>query len=371
MRASKLLIMAALLVLLSAYCFSANTVALPTSIQPKLSGEPPNFEEQEIWTYNYSFTNLTSLSSVQTTMHANTTNIIFSEVKDYYNKSRDCYILWFSPVDPQSTLILLDILSRGFGITDLNASDIVGLGDTSILLLYLGVNTTQGEYNFSWVRIDWRVDHYSKDNKELNVLLTMSLNVTCSYSIFNFTLFLGKDFGNYTSVLNVSYYGFVDYYNGTMYNLYASGNLTYNFPDTYLFYPAFRVEGTENVVVPAGTFECWRIAVLNATDPSDTVGYYWYSPDAKIYAKIDMNTTDSFGNRCNIYAELTYSYSTGAPWSPGIEWELPMSLLLSYSAAYNSYRQQQGNTILLVGVAVLLIVAAVVGIIISIAVKQK
>ncbi|MEM2136180.1 MAG: hypothetical protein QXG44_15095 [Candidatus Jordarchaeaceae archaeon] len=367
----KIIIAVALIALLSAYCFSAHTAAIPVPIQPKLSGEPPTFGLEERWTYSLNFTNMTSLSSAQTSMYANTTGFL-TTTNDYYGNMSDCYVLWFSPVDPQSILILLDVLSRGFGITDLNASDIVGLGNSSVLRLFLSVNPYLEEYNFSWVKSIWNVS-YDTDDKKLYASLVLTPNVICSYSIFNFTLNSGKTFGNYTETLNIKFgsLGPVCYYNGSWYNNSAVDNLTYNFPDTYLFYPAFRVEGTEMVTVPAGTFECWRIAVLNATDPSDTVGYYWYSPSAKNYAKINVTTTDLSGNEYNTYAELTYYKSTVSPWSPGMAWGLLMFLLFPYLAVYNSYQQQQRNTMLFMGAAVLLIVAIVVGIIISARRRQK
>ncbi|MEM2958201.1 MAG: hypothetical protein QW261_07920 [Candidatus Jordarchaeaceae archaeon] len=366
----KIIIAVALIALLSAYCFSAHTAAIPVPIQ-KLSGEPPTFLLEERWTYSLNFTNMTSLSSALTTMYANTTGFT-TTTNDYYGNMSDCYVLWFSPVDPQSILILLDVLSRGFGITDLNASDIVGLGNSSVLRLFLSVNPYLEEYNFSWVKSTWNVS-YDTDDKKLYASLVLTPDVICSYSIFNFTLNSGKTFGNYTETLNIKFgsLGPVCYYNGSWYNNSAVDNLTYNFPDTYLFYPAFRVEGTEMVTVPAGTFECWRIAVLNATDPSDTVGYYWYSPSAKNYAKINVTTTDLSGNEYNTYAELTYSKSTVSPWSPGMAWGLLMFLLFPYLAVYNSYQQQQRNTMLFMGAAVLLIVAIVVGIIISARRRQK
>ncbi|MBS7250048.1 MAG: hypothetical protein KIH08_05570 [Candidatus Freyarchaeota archaeon] len=310
---------------------------------------------------------MTSSSSAQTTIYANTTGFT-TKTNDYYGFMRDCYVLWFSPVDPQSILILLDILSKGFGITDLNASDIVGLGNSSVLKLYLSVNTYLGEYNFSWVKSEWNVS-YDTDDKKLYALLSISLNETYSHSIFNFTLYSNKTFGYYIDALNVSLGGYVNYFNGSWHNQSAPTE-DLNFPDAYLFYPYFNVSGTEYTTVPAGNFECWKIAVINITNELETLGYYWYSPDAKNFVKIDVNTTDSSGNLYNTYAVLTYSKSMAGPWSPGMAWGLLMFLLFPYFA-YNSYQQQQRNTMLLMGVAVLLIVAVVVGITIATRRKQK
>jgi len=366
----KLLIAVAVIALLSAFCASAKTAAIPVPIQAKLSGEPPTFSLDERWTYNYTFTNMTSSDRAQTTIYANTTGSP-TRTNDYYGGMRDCYVLWFRPVDPHSTLILLNILSN-IGITDLNVSDIVGLGNSSVLKLYLSINTYLGEYNFSWIKSEWNVN-YDAGGKKLNASLTIFLNVTCSHSIFNFTLYQGKTFGNYTEALNIKLRGYVYYYNGTWNNLShyigSFDNLNFSFPDTYLFYPAFSVEGIEMVNVSAGTFECWRIAVLNATNPSENIGYYWYSPAAKNYVKMNVTGADSSNNRCNIYVELT-GKSTGTPF-PGIMWGLLMFLLLPYLAVSNIFQQQQMSRMLLVGVAVLLIVAAVVGVIVATRRKQK
>ncbi len=366
----KFLMAVALIALLSMYCSSAHTAAtISVPIQPKLSGEHPTFGLQERWTYSLNFTNMTSLSSVQTLMYSNTTGFT-TNTNDYHGNIRSCYVLWFSPVEPQSILILLDILSECFGISDLNASDIVGLGNSSVLKLYLSVNPNLEEYNFLWIKSEWKVN-YDTGSKKLNASLYISLNETYSYSIFNFTLSQGKTFGYYTDALNVSLHGEVNYFNGTTWNNQSAPSEDLSFPDAYVFYPYFRVEGIEYITVLAGTFECWKIAVINITNADEIVGYYWYSPNTKNYVKIDVNTTDSSGNEYNTYAELTYFYSTGAPWMPGVAWSLLMFLLLPYFTVYNSYQQQQRNTLLFMGAVVLLIVAVVVGIIVSTRRRQK
>lgn len=367
-----LLALIATLLLLSAFtASSAISAAIP--VQEKLSGERPQFGFSEQWKYNFTLKNITGGTSITTTIHANTTGITSRVTNDYY-ENVECYILHFMPFDPLSVFWLQKIL-REVDITDFGAEDLLKMGNSSVLEVYVSKD------NFSWVQTTWTAN-YSEGSggKRLHVIqgpgypgAVWTANESYSYMCFNFSLSTGKDFGHFTDDLNISMSVYCDYYNASGYytnKIYpgnlsnVSGEFSISFPYTYLFYPRFNVTGVETVTVAAGTYECWKMKIILTTNGDGVIGYLWYSPEVKNYVKLDMNVTVESVDY-NVCVELASYSGQVSPVSPPSGLSLLASLII-----YSAYQgQQQRNIVVLSGVAV--VVVAGVSVMIFVARRRR
>ncbi|MBS7288850.1 MAG: hypothetical protein KIH01_08990 [Candidatus Freyarchaeota archaeon] len=346
MRTRWLLVVLAMLLLLSATYFSVSSAATP--VQAKLSGERPQFEVAEDWMHKFIFTNVTGNKSTEIIINS-TATMFTGEVKDFYGNTRNCYLLIYRPValDPVCIFWILYSLYNVFNVTDLSAEDLLALGDSSMICVYVDEN------DFSLVQVQWIVEYFPDSGRQMFVVLNLLLNETYPYMWFNFPLSEGKFFGNYTEALNISLAGFFNYYNGTWYNytyIDAPFSEEITFPGTYMFYPAFKVAGIETVTVTAGSYECWKIEVLNPTNPNEKIGYLWYSPDVKNIVK--SNVTMMFQNcQYNLYVELNEHFEHSPPAPPEEPPEEISQLLAPYLVASVYSQQQMGMVSLGLGVA--------------------
>lgn len=259
------------------------------------------------------------------------------------------------PLDPAGMFWLLHLLYNNFNITDLSVGELLGIGNSSVVKVYVDEN------DFSWVKTEW-ITNYTGSGKQLISKLVWMPNETYPYMCFNFPLSQGKVFGNYTGALNISLGGEFSYYNGSWYNstpisIYG----VVSFPGTYLFYPAFNVTGTETVTVTAGKYECWKMKILNPTNPDDKIGDLWYSPDAKNIVK--LNTFMTVGDcQYNLYVELEGYSGQVSPAPPGVVPYLLSQLMVSYLLVSSLYQAQQQRNMILLGVAVIVVAGVAVAI---------
>lgn len=325
------------LLVLSLGCMSTGTAAVP--VQAKLSGEAPSFSASEKWVYNFNFTNQSSGSTVTATINVSTSGF-YTKVTDYHGNTRDCYVFTFTPLDPQTLIIAIGYLSDTFNIGNVSVNSLLSqYANESSVKLYLDAS------NFSWVGANYHLK-FDNGTHVVDVTFLALLNETYPYLMFNFPLLVGETFGNYTPSINVSLDGDISYTNSSgTYHYSIDENVTFTYPNSYSFYPLFKVVSTETVTVEAGSFECWKIGVLNASNPNQIIGYVWYSPDVKNYIKGELATGDSSGNTYNIQIELV-SYEGYTPPIPPGAWL--MLFMYPYIVLYNYFQGQQRNNLLFI-----------------------
>jgi len=325
------------LLVLSLGCMSTETAAIP--VQAKLSGEAPSFSVSEEWVYNFTFTNQTDGSTVTATINAST-SAAYTHMTDYHGNMRDCYVFKFNPIDPQSLMIIIGYLSSTFNIGNVSVNSLLSqYTNESSVKLYLETD------NFSLVGASYHLK-FDNGTHTVDASFTALLNETYPYLMFNFPLSTGKTFENSTPSINISLDGDISYTNSSgTYHTPIAEEVNFTYPYSYSFYPLFKVVGTETVTVEAGSFECWKIGVLNSSNPNQIVGYVWYSPDAKNYIKGELTTGDSSGNTYNIQIELVSYEGYTSPIPPGA-WL--MLFMYPYIVLYNYFQGQQRNNLLFV-----------------------
>ncbi len=333
-----------LLLVLSISYIPATTTPI---LEAKLSGEKPQFQTQEKWTYNFTLTDRWG-SVFNATIYENTTNSLH-QLEDYHNASHECYRLEFRPLDPLTLFIFLFILSNVLK-TEYYIGEALGFGNSSMLTVFVDKD------DFSLIMMHLNVN-YTTDDLKMYTDIYIKLNDTRPYYFYNFPLQNNKTFGNYTPAFNVSIeIPELNYYNGSWYN-YSSISLEerVTFPGTCLLYPAFKVVGSETVNVSAGRYECWKIAVLDPSNPNSYTGYFWYSSDVKNVVKMDFNAT--IGNDpYHFYVELT-GYASEEVGLPGI------ALILLYN-----YQLQQQQYLFYGGLIAVVVVGVVVA---AVAIRRK
>ncbi|GEM_PF-6573257 len=238
-----------------------------------ITGEQPSYTVGDTWKYNLAVKNVSGNV---------TTNKLFvlsvseaGSVTDFNGTSRDCYTLKYQPaLDPFTLFFLYFQLFK-----DMSINECIELFENDS---YSKFYITKSDHELVGMQIHI---YYFDGSHGINSTITIKLNETYPYPI-KFPLEINSTFGYYKEELNCRLQGYLLIYNETTSNwdnipLPETENLT----NVFLLFPLLNVTGTENVTVPAGTFECWKMAYPDAPDALSI----WYSPEAKSITKLNFS----------------------------------------------------------------------------------
>ncbi|MBS7288677.1 MAG: hypothetical protein KIH01_08050 [Candidatus Freyarchaeota archaeon] len=294
-----------------------------------LTGEPPSYTPGDTWTYNITITNRTSGISESTTL---TLSVSEGNIKDFNGTMQTCYTLKYKPALDIYSFIIFYIYSLEWGIFNGSVTEFLKiLENESFSEFYI----TKSGYKLIGVHI---YAYYFNDSYGINFDATMKLNESYPYPL-KFPLEEGAKFGYYKEELNCSLDGHIKYYNATTNSWDEIPHGEYvplGGEAAFFLFPYVNVTGTENLTVPAGTLECWKMESYLDLDL-----VIWYSPEAKGIAQLNM----SFGDIKVSMILQSYSHA------PTLE-ALSLYLLL-----YVVQQSSQQSTLFVAGVAAVVVVA--------------
>lgn len=257
-------------------------VLLQTLLAPQpvlaITGERPTYAVGDRWTYNLELTNTSNNATTSTPF-----TLLISEAKnilDYNNASKYCYFLRYQPaLDPFTIILLYSEIFNSLSIDEF----VEVLKNNSYSEFYI----TKSGYELVGIHIYL----YFFDNSHG---VGVNLNVTVIFEeeypyLLKFPLEINSTFGGYVEEeLGCRIQGYLSIYNSTSgkwnnMSLDSETSLSQDF--LFFLFPLVNVTRTENITVPAGTFECWKMEHLRYPEAL----CIWYSPEAKNIARLNIS----------------------------------------------------------------------------------
>ncbi|MEM3664159.1 MAG: hypothetical protein QXW47_03555 [Candidatus Jordarchaeales archaeon] len=264
-----------LLFLLAALVLSLALSQALLAPQPVLAitGEKPSYTVGDTWKYNLTITNTTDgTTSKLLTLSVSGAGAITS----FNGTPIDCYTLKYQPaLDPFTLFILYIQLFGGMSI-----NEYIEILENSYSEFYVAKS------NNELIGMHIYLYYFDGSSNGVNLSVTFKFNETYPYPL-KFPLEINSTFGNYNDEMAYSLQGYILIYNSTTHNW---DNVTP--PETepigwyvFLLFPLVNVTGTENVTVPAGTFECWKMEHPQNPD----ILKIWYSPEVKSIVRLNFS----------------------------------------------------------------------------------